>query len=67
MHVDEGVAAGGVLARYQDRVGVSHHRQVAQVLVVGAREQEDATAVVGRDRLRVGSWVVDHFVSPSSI
>jgi hypothetical protein len=51
MHVDEGVAAGGVVARQKDRVGVTHYPEVGQGRVlVRARKREISFRVVGRDR-----------------
>ncbi len=67
VHVNEGVTAGGVIAHHQYRVSVSHHREMAQVLVVGPREQEIPSAVVGRNRrggLRRGARILVHLFGP---
>jgi hypothetical protein len=51
VHVNEAVAASRVLARQQDRVGVSYHPDVGQSFVfVRSREPEIAVEVIGRDR-----------------
>jgi hypothetical protein len=51
VHVDQAVATVGVVAREQDRVGVSGEPDVGQALVgVGPRDREAPFGVVGRDR-----------------
>jgi hypothetical protein len=58
LHIDEAVAASGIFAFQKDRVGVSHHPEVGQVLVcVGAREHEtllgSSGGIVGAGREEV--------------
>jgi hypothetical protein len=51
VHIDEAVAAGGVFAFQKDRLGVSHHPDVRQVLVfVRSRKREIPLRVIGRNR-----------------
>jgi len=50
VHVYEGVAAGGVLAPEKDGVGVPHHPDVGQVLVLlRTRVRKAPLEVVGGD------------------
>ena len=51
VHVDQAVATSGVVAREQDRVGVSDEPDVGQALVgVGPRDRQAPFGIVGRDR-----------------
>ena len=49
-HVYKAVATAGVVAREQDRIGVSNEPDVGQALVsVGPRDRHPSFGIVGRD------------------
>jgi len=62
VHVDESVLASGVVAGYQDRIGITDEPDVAKRLVfVGPGDRQVAARVIGRyRRLRGSSAVFGH-------
>jgi hypothetical protein len=49
-HVDQAVAAAGLLAAHEDRVGAARHRDMAQLRIVGIGHREFPVRVIRRDR-----------------
>src|SRR5207245_11104218 len=67
-HIDQAIAAIGIAARQQDRIGISDQADVRQLLVlVRPRDRQLSLEIVGRnrrDRLGGDSVLVHEFIRP---